>query len=48
VPAVRQLPQLRGLGAPLDLAFVSIHPPSPCRVTVSGTTVVFTPLSLAA
>ena len=39
-----QRPQLPGLGAPLNLAIVSIHPPSPCRETVSGTTVVFTPL----
>ena len=27
-----------------DLAIVSIHPPSPCRVRTSGTTVVFTPV----
>ncbi len=27
-----------------DLAVVSIHPPGPCRVRVSGTTVVFTPV----
>ena len=27
-----------------DLAVVSIHPPSPCRVRTSGTTVVFTPV----
>jgi hypothetical protein len=27
-----------------DLAVVSIHPPSPCRVQTSGTTVVFTPV----
>jgi hypothetical protein len=27
-----------------DLAIVSIHPPSPCRVSISGTTVVFTPI----
>jgi hypothetical protein len=27
-----------------DLAIVSIHPPSPCRVRISGTTVVFTPI----
>ena len=28
----------------LDLAVVSIHPPGPCRVRTSGTTVVFTPV----
>jgi len=28
-----------------DLAVVSIHPPSPCRVRTSGTTVVFTPIT---
>ena len=28
-----------------DLAIVSIHPPSPCRVQTSGTTVVFTPIT---
>ena len=27
-----------------DLAIVSIHPPGPCRVRTSGTTVVFTPI----
>ena len=27
-----------------DLAIVSIHPPGPCRVRTSGTTVVFTPV----
>jgi hypothetical protein len=27
-----------------DLAVVSIHPPGPCRVQTSGTTVVFTPV----
>ena len=27
-----------------DLAIISIHPPSPCRVRTSGTTVVFTPV----
>ena len=27
-----------------DLAVVSIHPPGPCRVRTSGTTVVFTPV----
>jgi hypothetical protein len=27
-----------------DLAIVSIHPPGPCRVQTSGTTVVFTPV----
>jgi hypothetical protein len=27
-----------------DLAIVSIHPPGPCRVHTSGTTVVFTPI----
>ena len=27
-----------------DLAIVSIHPPGPCRVLTSGTTVVFTPV----
>ncbi|HUZ56182.1 MAG TPA: hypothetical protein VMU94_27115 [Streptosporangiaceae bacterium] len=27
-----------------SLAIVSIHPPSPCRVSTSGTTVVFTPI----
>jgi hypothetical protein len=27
-----------------DLAIVSIHPPGPCRVQTSGTTVVFTPI----
>lgn len=27
-----------------DLAIVSIHPPSPCRVKSTGTTVVFTPV----
>jgi len=27
-----------------DLAIVSIHPPSPCRVKTTGTTVVFTPI----
>lgn len=26
------------------LAVISIHPPSPCRVSTSGTTVVFTPI----
>jgi hypothetical protein len=26
------------------LAIVSIHPPSPCRVRTSGTTVTFTPI----
>jgi hypothetical protein len=30
--------------APPDLAIVSIHPPGPCRVQTSGTTVVFTPI----
>jgi hypothetical protein len=30
--------------APPDVAIVSIHPPGPCRVRVSGTTVVFTPV----
>jgi hypothetical protein len=28
-----------------NLAIVSIHPPGPCRVQTSGTTVVFTPIS---
>jgi hypothetical protein len=28
-----------------DLAIVSIHPPGPCRVRTSGTTVVFTPIT---
>jgi hypothetical protein len=28
-----------------SLAIVSIHPPGPCRVFTSGTTVVFTPIS---
>jgi hypothetical protein len=27
-----------------NLAIVSIHPPSPCRVLANGTTVVFTPI----
>jgi len=27
-----------------DLAIVSIHPPGPCRVRTTGTTVVFTPV----
>lgn len=27
-----------------DLAIVSIHPPGPCRVKTTGTTVVFTPI----
>jgi hypothetical protein len=27
-----------------NLAIISIHPPSPCRVRVTGTTVVFTPI----
>ena len=27
-----------------DLAIVSIHPPNPCRVKTTGTTVVFTPI----
>jgi hypothetical protein len=27
-----------------NLAIVSIHPPSPCRVRTNGTTVVFTPI----
>jgi hypothetical protein len=27
-----------------DLAVVAIHPPNPCRVQTSGTTVVFTPI----
>jgi hypothetical protein len=27
-----------------NLAIISIHPPSPCRVRTSGTTVVFTPI----
>ena len=30
--------------APPNLAIISIHPPSPCRVVTSGTTVVFTPI----
>ncbi len=34
---------LSQLGPP-GLAIVSIHPPSPCRVRTSGTTVVFTPI----
>jgi hypothetical protein len=29
---------------PLNVAVISIHPPSPCRVSTSGTTVVFTPV----
>jgi hypothetical protein len=33
-----------GAAAWLDLAVVSIHPPGPCRVQTSGTTVVFTPI----
>lgn len=28
-----------------NLVIISIHPPNPCRVTVSGYTVVFTPLT---
>lgn len=32
--------------APPNLAIVSIHPPSPCRSHTTGTTVVFTPISL--
>jgi hypothetical protein len=36
--------QLHGLGTPLQLAIVSIHPPNPCRPTVTGTTAVFTPI----
>jgi hypothetical protein len=28
-----------------NLAIVSIHPPGPCRVRTSGTTVVFTPIT---
>jgi hypothetical protein len=27
-----------------NLAIVSIHPPSPCRVSINGTTVTFTPI----
>jgi hypothetical protein len=27
-----------------DLVIISIHPPGPCRVSTSGTTVVFTPI----
>jgi hypothetical protein len=33
-----------GMFALPDLAIVSFHPPSPCRVSISGTTVVFTPI----
>src|SRR5579871_4136364 len=37
-------PAAAGRPALPDLAIVSIHPPSPCRVRTSGTTVVFTPV----
>jgi hypothetical protein len=30
--------------APPNLAIISLHPPSPCRVQTIGTTVVFTPI----
>lgn len=36
-----------GLPSPFtapNLAIISIHPPGPCRVSTSGTTVVFTPI----
>ncbi len=33
-----------GLFARPNLAIISIHPPGPCRVATSGTTVVFTPI----
>jgi hypothetical protein len=36
-------PAANGLALP-GLAIVSIHPPGPCRVRTSGTTVVFTPI----
>ena len=29
-----------------SLAIISIHPPSPCRVSISGTTVTFTPIQV--
>jgi hypothetical protein len=40
---------VRSLGSPSrfdlpNLAIVSIHPPGPCRVRTTGTTVVFTPI----
>ena len=31
---------------PVNVAVISIHPPSPCRVSTSGSTVVFTPVYL--
>lgn len=34
-----------GFAAFPNLAIISIHPPSPCRVLTSGTTVVFTPIT---
>lgn len=37
-------PAAANLFAPPGLAIVSIHPPGPCRVRTSGTTVVFTPI----
>ena len=36
-------PAANGLALP-GLAIISIHPPGPCRVQTSGTTVVFTPI----
>jgi hypothetical protein len=42
------LQKLPGQRKPATLTLVRIHPPSPCRVTVSETTVVFTPLDLPA
>ena len=29
-----------------SLAIISIHPPNPCRVSTSGTTVTFTPIQM--
>jgi hypothetical protein len=38
------IPLRSGRFALPNLAIISIHPPGPCRVRVTGTTVVFTPI----